>query len=153
MSKHFQTLKHTVWLPYHFSLGPVVNRFYEGLKEEKIWANQCPQCNKVLVPARTFCPECNRDMGEWVEASQEGEIRSWTLARKPFFGAPAETPLVAALIRLDGTDNDFLYLVGGVDPDDPESVTGRIKRGARVRAVWREEKSGHMTDLQYFEPA
>ena len=152
MAKHFSTLEANVWLPYRFALGPVFHRWFEGLKEEKIWGNKCPKCNKVLVPARSFCPECNVDMDEWVEISQEGELVAWTRATKAFFGAPKETPFIGALIRLDGTDCDFLHLLGGFDPNDRETVKSKVKRGSRVKAVWSEEKKGHMLDLKYFEP-
>ena len=152
MAKYFSTLKHNVWLPYRFALGPVFHRFFEGLKEEKIWGNKCPRCGKVLVPARTFCPECKLDMDEWVQVSQEGQVAAWTLAAKEFYGAPVEPPFIGALIRLDGTDCDFLHLVGGFETTDLETVKSKIKRGTRVKAVWSEEKKGNMLDLKYFQP-
>lgn len=152
MTKHFSTLEHNVWLPYRFALGPVFYRWFEGLKEEKIWGSRCPQCKKVLVPARSFCPECNQDMDEWVELSPEGRVVTWTLAAKEFFGAPAHPPLISALIRLDGADCELLHLIAGFDVSDPEAVKQKVKKGARVRAVWNEEKKGSMLDLEYFEP-
>jgi uncharacterized OB-fold protein len=152
MAKHFSTLEHDVWLPYRFALGPAFYKWFEGLKEEKIWGTKCPQCSKVRVPARTFCPECNADMGDWVEVAQEGEIVSWVQANRPFFGAPVEPPFIAALIRLDGTQCKFLHLVGDPNAGDPEAVKAKIQRGTRVKAVWADEKKGHMLDLKYFEP-
>ena len=152
MAKHFSTLEHDVWLPYKFAVGPVFQRFYEGLKEEKILGNRCPQCNRVLVPARSFCPKCNVDMDEWVEVSQEGEIVTWTVANEPFFGMPVETPFIGALIRLDGTDCDLLHLVGGIDLGSPDAIADKVKKGTRVKAVWRAEREGHMLDIHYFMP-
>ena len=152
MIKDFSTLRHEVWLPHKYAVGPVFHRFYEGLKQEKILGNECPVCRKVYVPARTFCPVCYVDMGEWREMSQEGEILSWVIARQPFFGMPAEPPFVGALIRLDGADCHFLHLVGGVDLTDRAAAGDKIKRGAKVRAVWRDERCGHMTDILYFKP-
>jgi uncharacterized protein len=152
MAKHFSTLQHNVWLPYKFALGPVFLKWFEGLKEEKILGNKCPKCGKVLVPARSFCPECNVDMDQWIEVSQEGEIVAATIINKPFFGAPANPPYVQALIRLDGTDCDLLHLVGGMDMKDTAGLGSRISRGTRVKAVWSEEKKGHMLDLKYFQP-
>lgn len=151
MAKHFHTLRHDVWLPYQFSIGPTFYRFYEGLKEEKIWGNKCPECGKILVPARTFCPACFVDMGEWMEVSQEGEVVTWTLASDEFFGMPQAPPFISALIRLDGTSCNFLHLIGGLSIDDPESVKSRLNRGSRVRAVWNDEKKGHLLDIKYFE--
>jgi uncharacterized OB-fold protein len=152
MAKHFSTHQHNVWLPFWFALGPAFHKWFDGLKEEKIWGTKCPKCANVLVPARTFCPGCNADMEEWVEVGQEGEIVAWIRATKPFFGAPAEAPFIAALIRLDGTACDFLHVVGGVDAGDADAVKNKVKRGRRVRAVWAEEKQGGMFDLKYFEP-
>ena len=151
MAKHFHTLEHDVWLPYRFSVGPTFNRFYEGLMEEKIWGTRCPECGKVLVPARTFCPFCSVDMEEWKEVSQEGEVVSWTYTDEPFYGMPVEPPLVAGLIRLDGTDCNFLHLIGGIELDDPDSIKRQIGTGTRVQAVWNEEKKGHMLDIKYFK--
>jgi uncharacterized OB-fold protein len=152
MAKYFSTAQNNIWLPYHFALGPAYLRWFEGLKAEKILGNKCPKCNKVLVPARSFCPECNVDMTEWLEVSQEGQIVTSTLASKDFYGAPAKAPFVYALIRLDGVDCNFLHLVGGLDLKDPKGLLSKIARGTRVEAVWNEEKKGHMLDLKYFQP-
>ena len=151
MSKHFSTVQHNVWLPYRFALGPNFYRWFEGLKEEKIWGNRCPKCGKVLVPARTFCPECNVDKGEWIEVSHEGRIVTWIVANRDFYGAPAKAPLVYALLRLDGTDCNLLHLIGGVNAADQAKLKGMLKSGTRVRAVWNPEKRGHMLDLMYFQ--
>jgi len=152
MTKNFGTLRHEVWLPYKYAVGETFHRFYEGLKQEKILGNDCPVCRKIYVPARSFCPVCYVDMGEWREMPQEGEIASWIMARKPFFGMPAEPPFVGALIRLDGADCHFLHLVGGIDLADQKAAGDKIRRGMRVKAVWRDERCGHMTDILYFKP-
>jgi uncharacterized OB-fold protein len=152
MAKHFQTLRHDVWLPYKFAVGPTFHRFYEGLKEEKILANQCPKCGRILVPARTFCPTCYVDMGEWREVAQEGEVVTWSLAHDEFFGMPVDPPFIGALIRLDGTDCNFLHLIGGLDLSNQDTVRGKIRQGARVKAVWSDEKTGHLLDIKYFQP-
>ncbi len=152
MTKNYSTLRHEVWLPYKYSVGPVFQRFYEGLKQEKLLGNKCPVCKKVYVPARTFCPACYVDMGEWKELAQEGEIIAWVIANEDFFGMPVDTPFVGALIRLDGTDCNFLHIVGGIDLNDGKAVKTKINRGMKVKAVWRSEKSGHMTDILYFKP-
>ena len=126
---------------------------FKVLGDDRVYVRYvCPKCGKTLVPARSFCPECSVDMGEWKEVSQEGEIFTWMLATEPFAGMPAQPPFIGALIRLDRTDCDFLHLVGGLDLSGPEAVKSRIKRGTRVKAVWREDKEGHILDIRYFEP-
>ena len=152
MTKHFHTLKHEVWLPYRFSVGPAFQRFYEELKEEKLLGNKCPRCERVLVPARTYCPACFVDMGEWVEVSQEGEIVSWMLANEAVFGLAVEPPFISALIRLDGVSCNFLHLLGGLNMNREDMIKKKIRAGARVKAVWNEQKRGHLLDIKYFEP-
>ena len=150
--KHYHTTPSNVWIPFEFSVGPVMSRFYEGLKEAKIWSNQCPECQRVLVPARSFCPECRVDMQEWKEVPAEGEIVTWTQVNVPVFGLPIEPPFISALIRLDQTDCNLLHIVSGIDFNDAQTVAEKMKKGARVKAVWRNDKKGHMMDIQYFKP-
>ena len=152
MATHFPTHKHEVWLPYKFSMGPAYKRFYEGLMEEKILGNKCPECSKVFVPARTFCPKCFIDMEDWVEVSQEGEVVTWMVANDGFFGMPADPPFIGALIRLEGTACNFLHLIGGLDLTNEDVLRNKLKPGTRVRAIWSEEKKGHLMDIKCFMP-
>ncbi len=152
MKKDYNTISNVIRLPHKYAAGPTFTRFYSGLKEGKIYATSCPACKKVFVPARSFCPGCLTNLDEWIEVSQEGEVVSWVYSNKEFFGMPGKPPVVLALIRLDGTDCDFLHLIGGIDMDDPDTVKASIKRGTRVRAAWNDEKKGHMLDIKYFEP-
>jgi uncharacterized OB-fold protein len=152
MKKDYNTMSNVIRLPHKYAAGSTFTRFYDGLKESKIYGTSCPTCEKVFVPARSFCPGCLTDLKEWVEVSQEGEIVSWAYSNKEFFGMPGKPPVVLALIRLDGTDCDFLHLIGGIDKDDPDTVKSSIKRGTRVRAKWNDEKKGHMLDIKCFEP-
>ncbi|MBN2539265.1 MAG: Zn-ribbon domain-containing OB-fold protein [Deltaproteobacteria bacterium] len=152
MKKDYNTINNVIRLPHKYAAGPTFTKFYNGLKEGKIYATSCPACEKVFVPARSFCPGCLANLDEWIEVSQEGEVVSWAYSNKEFFGMPGKPPVVLALIRLDGTDCDFLHLIGGIDMDDPDAVKASIKRGTRVRATWNDEKKGHMLDIKCFEP-
>ena len=152
MTKHFDTLKHEVWLPYRFGVGPTFKRFFDGLMDKKLLGNKCPKCSKTFVPARTFCPECYVDMDEWVELSQEGEVITWTLCNHEFYGMPVAPPFIAGLIKLDGADCSLLHLIGGFDLSSQDSVAERISHGIRVKAVWKEERVGSILDIMHFQP-
>jgi len=152
MQKDYNTLENIIRLPHKYAAGPVFTRFYDGLRSGKILGTSCPKCNKVLVPARSFCPQCHANQDEFVEVAQEGEVVSWAYSDKEFFGSPGKPPFITALIRLDGTDCDFLHLLGGEDLTNLENVQARVKKGTRVRAVWNEDKIGRMLDIRYFEP-
>ena len=103
MAKHFTTLTNEVWLPYKFSVGPVFLRFYEELKQMRIFGNRCATCGKTFVPPRSFCPACHEDIKDWIELAQEGEIVTWAMATQEFFGMPTAPPFVGAF-RIDAVN-------------------------------------------------
>ena len=151
--KEYRTIETEVRLPYRLAYGQTWTRFFEGMKEEKIYGSRCDKCGRVLVPARTFCPRCFIDTDEWVECSQEGELIAWAYVNYRYFAQPIDPPFVSALIKLDGTDVNFLHILGGFPLDDLEAVRKKVATGMRVRAVWEEEKLGHILDIAYFTPA
>jgi len=153
MAKEYNTLKHTIELPHKYAAGPAWTRFYDGLKQEKIYGSRCQECKKVFVPARSYCPACQVSADEWIEVSQEGKVISWALSiSHEFFGMPVSPPFITALIRLDDTDCDFLHFIGGIDLSDAKKVKDLIRPGLKVRAIWNEEKKGHMMDIKHFAP-
>jgi uncharacterized OB-fold protein len=139
-------------IPYELALGPTWKRFFEGLKKKEIWGNCCPECRRVLVPARIYCPRCFVEMGEWVEVSAEGVLVSWALIAYEYFAMPAKPPFITSVIRLDGADCSFLHMVGGFEIRELESVQSKVRTGMKVRAVWRDMRVGGIMDIMYFEP-
>lgn len=152
MAKEYKTLKTFVELPYEVAYGATFTRFFEGLKEEKIWGTKCGKCNRVLVPARSFCPRCFVDLDEWVEVNQTGTVETWCLVNYNYYGMAKEPPYITAIIRLEGADVGFAHFVGGFDLNDLNKVKEKVKIGAKVKAVWNKGKKGDIFDLEYFEP-
>ncbi len=152
MTKEYGTIVNTVVLPYRWALGQTWTRFFDGLKEEKIYGTRCGTCGKVFVPAKTFCPDCYSDLDEWMDVSQEGTLKSWTLVRKSHFGQVRQPPYALGLIRLDGTDCEFIHFLGGVDWSDMQNAREKLKAGARVKAAWSKEKQADIHDISCFEP-
>jgi len=154
MAKEYRTLEAQVRLPYRLAYGETWSRFFDGFLEKKIWGTKCSKCDRVLVPARTFCPRCFVDTTEWVECAQEGVLRAWCLTNYRYFAQPIEPPFITGLIRLDGTDVNFMHLIGGdFDLNDIKVVNEHVKNGMRVKAVWEEDRTGHILDIKYFTPA
>jgi uncharacterized OB-fold protein len=152
MAKRYRTLEAEVRLPYQLAYGETWARFFDGMKEEKILGTKCPKCNRVLVPARTFCPRCFVDSDQWIECAQEGKLVSWVLINYTFFDQLIKPPFITGMIRLDGTDVEFMHFVGGFDLNNLEEVKNRVQTGIRVKAVWEKERSGSILDLKYFAP-
>lgn len=127
---------------YRYSYGGI-SRFFRSLKEGKILGTRCPGCRKVYLPPRVNCSTCYRAT-RWIPLGNEGTIVTCTVvhyATSRFF---SKTPFVCAYIRLDGADTLLLQNVLLED-------VGAARPGMRVRAVFRDEPKGEISDF-YFVP-
>lgn len=140
-------------LPYRWSTGAVAARFLEGLREKKILATRCPECRRVLVPARPFCPRCFVDTGEWLELADRGKLRTYTVVSYSYEGQLLPPPHIIGIIELKGADVGLVHFVGGVDLSDLDKVAEQLPADVAVRAVWREDRAGRITDIEHFAPA
>lgn len=133
-------------IPFNYSYGRHMLEFYNGLRDKKILATRCPQCNGVFLPPRPFCPVCFVDVDDdMVKISDKGVIKSWTKVYMPFVGQPTHPPYIYALITLDGCDTEIHHIIG-------EEGEKQIYIGMRVNAVWSEERVGTIHDIKYFKP-
>jgi uncharacterized OB-fold protein len=152
MAKEYRTIRNDVALPYQWALGKTWAKFFDGLKEEKILGTKCAQCGMVFVPARTFCPECFKDMVEWVEVKPEGKVLTWTLVKAKYYGQIKEPPYIVATIQLAGADCGFHHFIGGIETENIRKLRQKLKKGAKVKAVWNPEKKADIYDIAYFVP-
>lgn len=149
--EEFIRLSQVLSIEQRFSTGPVMGRFLRALKEKKILANRCPRCGRLQLPPREACAECRVRAGEWVEVGPEGTLtHCWDVvyyaSPDPLSGESRETPYCAVHVLLDGCKgHESLW-----HELNPEHIP-RLKRGARVRPVWSRERTGAITDIQYFD--
>jgi uncharacterized OB-fold protein len=135
---------HVLEYPYTRSVGPVIGRFLGGLKEGVIEGIRGSD-GRVLVPPLEYDPETGEDLSEFVEVGTNGTVTTWSWLAEPRSNNPLDRPFAWALIRLDGADTALLHAVDGGDE-------GAMRTGMRVRARWRDERQGHITDIECFEP-
>ena len=144
-------LRQLLSIPQHFSTGPVMGRFLKELRNHKrILGNKCPSCGRIQTPPREVCAVCRVRVEGFVELGPEGRIGTWDIAYyaspDPLTGESREAPYCTSFILLDGcTGNDVFW--HEIKPAD----IGRVRKGARVRPVWAEERTGAITDIKYFE--
>ena len=135
-----------IYIPNSYTAGAVGTRVLRTLRDKKkILAMRCPTCNRVYVPARATCHEGFEQIDEWVEVSDKGTVQTYTLVHEPNSCQPEETPIVYGIDHLDGADNGFVHMLGGVDMEN-------LHIGMRVQAVFRKERTGSILDIQYFRP-
>lgn len=152
MAVKSRIVKGFISLPYNWSMGPTTTRFYEEFKNKRIMGTRCEKCNRVLIPARSFCSGCFVETTNWVQVSDEGTIRTWVLINFSYEGQPMAPPYITGIIDLDGADVGLPHFVGGVELDDVETVAKKVRIGGRVKAVWKENREGHILDIDYFKP-
>ncbi len=138
--------KSGISVPYSWWAGETATRFFAAIRDDKkIMATKCAKCSKVYVPPRKTCPACFLANEEWVELQSEGELVSFTVARRQLAALKDKVPVVFGLVKLDGADTALLHKLGEVEPD-------RIEIGMRVAAVFSDDPKGTITDIEYFKP-
>ncbi len=152
MSEESRILEGYVSLPYKWSMGATTTRFFEEFKNKRIMGTKCKKCNRVLLPARKFCSHCFEETDQWVEVSQEGKLRTWVTVNFSYEGQPKEPPYVLGIIDLDGADVGLPHFVGGIPTDDFDEIAKKVRIGGRVKAVWNENRTGNILDIDYFKP-
>jgi long-chain acyl-CoA synthetase len=143
-------LSQIISIPQRFATGPVMGKFLKAFKEKKILANKCPKCGRLQLPPREICAECRVRAIDWVEVGPEGVVTVYDIAYyaspDPLSGETRETPYCSAHFLLDGCKGHET-LWHELNPSDID----RVKKGARVRPVWNEDRVGAITDILYFE--
>ena len=128
---------------YKYSFGQQ-SRFFRELREnKKIYGAKCPQCGKVYCPPRSHCSLCYQPT-EWILLEGTGVITACTIQYFTTSAFIRKLPFICAYVRLDGTD---FIMMTNMEVED----VSRIKVGTRVKAHFREERHGAVTDV-YFRP-
>jgi hypothetical protein len=135
-------------LPYSYFAGRVGSKFLTTIRDEKkIMGIKCNQCNKVFVPPRQICDVCMEDIRDnWVDVQNTGEVTNFTVVRYDDKHLPRKAPYVLAMIKLDGADTSLVHVVEGIDVD-------RAEIGMKVHAVFAEETTSTILDIDHFAPA
>ena len=133
-------------VPYQWWAGETATRFFAAIRDEqKIMGTECSTCKRVFLPPRSTCPSCFTRNETWRDLSPEGELVSFTVARKQLAALPKKAPVIFGLVKLDGADTALLHTLGEVSPSE-------VKIGMRVRAKFAAERTGKITDIEYFKP-
>jgi uncharacterized protein len=110
--------------------------FGDELAKARIIGHQCPQCSKVYMPPRGYCPLCVVETTEAneVEVSTNGTVTTFSIITPLQYPGQEETEdYVQGTILLDGADTTIMVMrMDGIPIAD-------MRMGMRVRAVWPPE--------------
>lgn len=149
-------LKKTISVNQKYATGPVMGKFFEGLKQKKIIGNKCHVCGRIQLPPREVCAECRVRVDEFVEVGPKGELRLmetvYYSSPDPLTGEARETPYGAINVLFDGCKgNEVMWHLLRKDQLDEVTMGRGTKKGSRLRPVWKEKRQGDVFDIKYFE--
>jgi uncharacterized OB-fold protein len=106
-------------------MTPELHKFIEGLKENKLYGNQCKKCSKKFMPPRGVCPCGSTDL-TWFEEKPEGTLYTWTIVHfaPEAIARKVNVPYAAGVIEFA----DGLKLLGHMG-----SLAVKPKVGLKVR--------------------
>src|SRR5579871_623848 len=135
---------HVVEYPYHRSVGPVMGRFFTGLRDGRIEGVRADG-GRVVVPPSEYDPDSGNAVGEAVGVASSGTVVTWCWVSETLPHHLLDHPFAFGLIKLDGADTALLHYI------DAGSIEA-MSTGMRVRADWQPSRAGHITDIRAFVP-
>jgi len=112
-------------------------KFWEGIKEGKIYTTKCKKCGKLYFPPVGDCANCLSSDMEWVELSGEGEIETFTHVIVKPASFQNEPPYTVAIARLKEGVRALAWLTGVKKKD--------VKVGLKVKLVAKVTPEGRLT--------
>jgi len=137
---------------FSWSTGFLMEKFIKELANRRILAAKCPGCGYTYVPPRSRCGKCHAKIEEknLITLSGRGTLISYTTAHVKLDGngnfQDLEKPEIIGAIKLDKADSTIFMPLEGIKPKD-------VAEGLKVKAQWREETKGELSDIRCFKPA
>ncbi|MGC8606030.1 MAG: Zn-ribbon domain-containing OB-fold protein [Vulcanisaeta sp.] len=75
-------------------------KYWDGLKEGKIYATRCRSCGAVYYPPQADCPYCGSSDVEWIELPREGILETFTRVYSRPQGYEEFEPYIIAIARV-----------------------------------------------------
>lgn len=138
--------KGRIKVPYTWWVGETSSHFFATLRDEKkLMGTFCSKCDMVFMPPRKNCGRCFNQELSWKEVADEGTLLTYTVPAYEADIHPMKPPFAFGIIKLDGADTGLTHIVTGFG-------AGQLKAGLRVKAVFKEDREGHILDIHHFQP-
>lgn len=120
-----------------------IRKFFDGLKEGKVYATRCPVQGVYFFPPQADCPFCMDENLEWVEIRGRGTLVTYTVVSVKPASYLHYPDYVIAIARMEEGFNVLCWM----NVDDPSQL--RIGMPVKL-VVKRREPEGFFT--YYLEP-
>ena len=124
------TAPHIVEYDYRRSLGPVLSRFFTGLRDREIVGIRRAN-GKVLVPPCEADPDTGEGLSDFASVGPGGVVTTWAWVARPSAKHPLDRPFAWAVVQLDGADTGLLHAVDA--GQRIEHVHGHARRAPLAR--------------------
>ncbi len=105
-------------------------KFWEGLKEGKIYANRCKKCGRIYYPPQADCPYCLTSDMDYLEVPTRGEVETFVASYLIPQGFESyKAPYVIGIVKTD----IGVKLMGFIEGIDYKN----IRVGMKVRITTR----------------
>ncbi|WP_374972358.1 Zn-ribbon domain-containing OB-fold protein [Spongiibacter marinus] len=139
-------------IPYDTVMGDTYAVFMAGMRDKTLKANVCRGCNGVHFPPKPFCDLCYEECADWVEIDDTAELITYAVCYVPFPDLP-NPPSITGIMKMGNSIVNFVHNIDGIDKSDPSKIDEQLKVGMKLKPVWKEQRKGHMFDIDYFKPA
>lgn len=112
-------------------------RFWEAAREHRLLYGLCATCRQPHYYPRSICPNCLSDATQWLQASGDGEVYTYSVMRRSATG-----PYAIAYVTLREGPRILTNLV--------DCDFDRIQIGAPVKLVWKDTEGEHTPPLPFF---
>ncbi len=148
-AKPVEVVPYQMALHYEHAFGPYYGRLFDEIKtNRRIMGVRSPGGEGAMIPPREICDITHKPTGTWVELGQTGTVRAMSIIYLEFIGQKQPPPYIYAEIMLDGASTRLIHNIAGLDMSKAKEL---VKPGTRVRAVWRETRTGSLDDISHFE--
>lgn len=135
---------------YKWNPGQTVGRFLTQLRDSgEILGVRCTKTSRVFLPPQSWSPYGQIKMDRFVPITGTPELRAGTIVYRAPWNKPEglEVPYMLAAIKYPGADTEMIHLVSA-----PEEKLKALKPGAKLKAVWKEPRTGTIRDINYYIP-
>ena len=117
--------------------SPETRVYWDGCRHHELLIQRCKDCDHFQFFPRIICSRCMGQNIEWIKASGQAQLVSYTIVRRPVSAAyKPEIPYVVALVQLEEGPTMMSNIVN-CDPD-------QVQIGLAVEVIfedWSDEIS------------
>ncbi len=135
---------------YKWNPGPTVGRFLTELRDNKeLTAVRCTKTSRVFFPPQSWSPYGQLKMDRFQSVTGTPTLKAGSIVYRKPWNAPEgiKTPYMLAAVAYPGVDTEMIHIVVA-----QEDQLKSLAPGAALRPVWKEERTGTIRDILYYEP-